>query len=102
MSTFQLTKKNNNTYFAEGDLTFFTINKKTIQSFEFLRSTDELCIDLTNIKHADSAGLALLIEWIKHSKLYQTNLSFINIPEQLLTLAKLSGFEIQESYANAK
>lgn len=94
MSTFKLTKKDNNHYLAEGDLTFFTINKKTIHSLEFLRSVDELCIDLTKINRADSAGLALLIEWIKHSKLYRTHLSFINIPEQLLILARLSGFDL--------
>ncbi len=100
MPSFKLIKKDNGNYFAEGDLTFFTINKKTIKSFEFLKSTNGLCIDLTKVNHADSAGLALLIEWIKHSKLYQSKLSFINIPEQLLTLARLSGFEINAYNVN--
>ena len=41
----------------------------------------------------DSAGLALMIEWLKISKKQHCTLSFINIPQQLQALAKISGID---------
>ena len=96
MSAFSLIKQSDESYFVEGDLTFFTLNKKTIKSFDFLNVTKKICIDLEKVTSADSAGLALIIEWIKHSKLHSTKLTFKNIPQQLLTLAKLSDLDLQE------
>lgn len=96
MSAFSLIKQSDDCYFVEGELTFFTLNKKTIKSFDFLNATKKICIDLEKVTVADSAGLALMIEWIKHSKLYNTKLTFKNIPQQLLTLAKLSDLDLQE------
>lgn len=96
MPIYNLIKQSNENYSAEGDLTFFTLNKKTIHSFDFLKSNPKICINLNNINSADSAGLALIIEWIKYSILYDTKLSFKNIPQQLLTLAKLSSFNLND------
>ncbi len=77
-------------------MTFSTLNKKTIKSFGFLNTTKEICIDLEKVTVADSAGLALMIEWIKHSKLLNSKLRFKNIPQQLFTLAKLSDLDLHE------
>lgn len=98
MSAFTLSKQTDSNYSLEGDITFFTLNKKTINAFDFSNSAEEICIDLANISSSDSAGLALLIEWIKRGKLNGTKLTFKNIPQQLLTLAKLSGIEIDELF----
>ena len=96
MPAFNLIKQSDGTYFVEGNMTFSTLNKKTIKSFGFLNTTKEICIDLEKVTVADSAGLALMIEWIKHSKLLNSKLRFKNIPQQLLTLAKLSDLDLQE------
>jgi phospholipid transport system transporter-binding protein len=94
MPTYSLVKQSDGNYSAEGELSFFSLNEKTIKSFDFLKSAPAVCIDLRQVSSADSAGLALIIEWIKHSILYDTKLSFKNIPQQLLTLAKLSNFDL--------
>jgi len=96
MSTFTLSKQLDNHYIIEGDLTFLSINKKTIPSFDFLKQANEIQIDLKKVITVDSAGLALLLEWIKQSKLYNTKLVFKNMPHQLLTLAALSGLDLNE------
>ncbi len=96
MPAFNLIKQSDGTYFVEGNMTFSTLNKKTIKSFDFLNTTKEICIDLEKVTAADSAGLALMIEWIKHSKLLNTKLTFKNVPQQLLTLAKLSNLDLHE------
>jgi phospholipid transport system transporter-binding protein len=85
----------------DGDLTFATIDKKSLKSFSFLNTSKEITIDLSRVSSTDSAGLALMIEWIKYSRQHRTQISFKNIPEQLLNLAKLSGFD-QTSHFSAQ
>ncbi|MFW5443320.1 MAG: lipid asymmetry maintenance protein MlaB [Methylococcaceae bacterium] len=96
MPTFNIIKQSDKSYCIEGELTFSSLNKKNIKSFGFLKTTKEVHIDLSKVSAADSAGLALMIEWIKHSKLYGSKLTFKNIPQQLITLAKLSSFDITD------
>ncbi len=80
-------------YIVDGDLTFATIDTKILKSFAFLNATKHITIDLGRVVCTDSAGLALMIEWIKYARHHRTQLVFKNIPEQLFNLAKLSGFD---------
>ncbi len=77
----------------EGDLTFSTINKNTSKIMDKLLTPHDISIDLKKVKAVDSAGLALIIEWLKTAHSRGINLNFINVPKQLLALARLSGFE---------
>jgi len=92
-------KKSSGYFVIEGDLTFATIDQQTLKSFSFLKTAKEITIDLGSVPCTDSAGLALMIEWIKYSRHNRTQLSFKNIPEQLLNLAKLSGFDQSSHFA---
>ncbi len=80
-------------FIIDGDLTFATINQKTIKSVAFLTTAKHITIDLGRVVSTDSAGLALMIEWIKYTRQHRTQITFKNIPDQLLNLAKLSGFD---------
>jgi phospholipid transport system transporter-binding protein len=46
----------------------------------------ELVIDLAQVERADSAGLALMIEWLKCARVAGCRLQFANIPDQVQTL----------------
>ena len=50
-------------------------------------------IDLAGVTASDSAGLALLIEWLSVAKAASRPLRFENIPSQLRQLARLSEVE---------
>ena len=50
-------------------------------------------IDLAGVTASDSAGLALLIEWLSVAKSAGRTLRFENIPSQLQQLARLSEVE---------
>ncbi len=50
-------------------------------------------IDLAGVTASDSAGLALLIEWLSVAKGASRNLRYENIPSQLQQLARLSEVE---------
>lgn len=89
----QIIEESAGRFVINGDLTFTTIAKDTIKSLTFLASAKKITIDLGHVKNTDSAGLALMIECVKHARSNQTSLTFTNIPKQLHNLAKLSGLE---------
>jgi len=99
MSTLSLTEKSPGYYIVDGDLTFANIDKGTSKAFKFLKGMEIIYIDLATVKSTDSAGLALMIEWIKICQNSRIRLIFKNIPKQLHALAKLSGFDKNEYFA---
>ncbi len=75
-----------------GKLTFAAINRKTPIT---LKPADDNSLNL-NFEHvdaSDSAGLALIIEWLKSAHNKQISLHLQNLPEQIISLAKLSGVD---------
>ena len=50
-------------------------------------------VDLAGVTQADSAGLALLIEWVAVSRSAGRELHFRAVPSQLLAIARLAGVE---------
>lgn len=80
-------------FIIAGDLTFSSIGKDTVKSMAFLSSAKEVILDLSKVGLTDSAGLALMLEWIKYARSKRSHVVFKNIPEQLRNLAKLSGLE---------
>ncbi len=93
MSQLQLIDKGAGYFLVDGDLTFSTIGKKTVKSLEFLSSAKEITLDLSGVVTTDSAGLALMIEWVKYARGNRIQVTFKKIPQQLLNLAKLSGLD---------
>jgi phospholipid transport system transporter-binding protein len=86
-------------YLVDGDLTFATIDKRTVKALAFLTAHKEITIDLAGVGNTDSAGLALMIEWIKYCRAKRTLIRFSNVPKQLLSLARLSGFDQDAHFA---
>ena len=77
----------------EGDLTFSTIDEHTAKIMANLLTPHDITVDLRQVEESDSAGLALIIEWLKIARSRNIILVFTNVPEQLQALAFLSGFE---------
>lgn len=67
---------------------FFSTNRDL-----FSQGDHDLHVDLDGITRADSAGIALLIEWRRQAKAQKRTIRFYNIPSQLLSIARLSGVE---------
>ncbi len=99
MTQLNIVDKGAGYFVVDGDLTFATIDIKTVKSFLFLNTAKLITIDLALVICTDSAGLALMIEWIKYARQHRIQLIFKNIPEQLLNLAKLSGFDKTNYFA---
>jgi phospholipid transport system transporter-binding protein len=50
-------------------------------------------LDLGGVGRADSAGLALLVEWSRQARRGRTALRFVNVPAQIRSLARVSHLE---------
>jgi phospholipid transport system transporter-binding protein len=100
MNKLTINKEKPGYYIVDGDLTFSAMDKKTVNSFAFLTGHKEITIDLGGVGNADSAGLALMLEWVKLSRSRKMSLRFRNIPQQLLNLAKLSGIDKLSYFIN--
>lgn len=99
MAQLTLVEQSPGYFTVEGNLTFASIDQQTLKSFKFLKGIDRICIDLAKVGTTDSAGLALMIEWIKHSRMIRAQLWFKNVPEQLQALARLSGLDTTEYFS---
>ena len=93
MSRLTIQEQEPGRFIIDGDLTFSSIDKNTVKSFPFRKTAKQLTFDLKRVKTTDSAGLALIIEWIKYTQKNNIQLLLENIPEQLLSIARLSGVE---------
>lgn len=93
MSGFVLIDQGDGRFAITGDLTFATIGRQAAKSLAFLRVTQQVTVDLAQVNNADSAGLALMIEWLKFARSHQTQLLFLHIPKTLLNLASLGGLD---------
>ncbi len=58
-----------------------------------------IAVDCAGVPKADSAGLAVLIEWRRWSRQHGRHLRFVNLPAQINAIAHLS--EVSEVLADA-
>ena len=73
-----------------GELGFDTVNGLLQQSRDtlFADASARLELELGGVTRVDSAGLALLIEWMRMARSGNQAIYFHNLPEQLLAIAR--------------
>jgi len=76
-----------------GELTYTTVNRVLTESVTLFESIPSLKIDLSAVTKSDSAGVALLVSWLRSAKQAGKQLVFSNIPEQMLIIADISGLD---------
>jgi len=76
-----------------GELDFQSVPIIWERSREMFDSSDSLVVDLEGVVRCNSAGLALLIEWMRYAKSYEKRISFHHIPEQMREIAEACGVD---------
>jgi phospholipid transport system transporter-binding protein len=76
-----------------GDLGFQTVIEALEQSKEHFAPHSIIEIDLAGVQRADSAGLALLLEWVNWARGSAREITFRNIPAQITSIAEISEVE---------
>lgn len=75
---------------VSGPLTFDTVADAAIASQKLFADRQAVDMDLSGVTASDSAGLALLIEWISRAQRDHCRLSFSRVPGQVMAIAKIS------------
>jgi len=82
------------TYEITSPLTFDTVADLLDLSADWWKAPeDTIQIDLKSVPKADSAGLALMVEWLEQARRAGRRAVFTNIPAKLQDLIRVSGLQ---------
>jgi phospholipid transport system transporter-binding protein len=94
MSRAQIDAAGSGTIHVSGELTFSTVTALNGHAEKlFASQSGDLTIDLGGVNRADSAGLALLIEWLRWARQHGVALRFRHMPTQMRTIAAVSDLD---------
>lgn len=92
MSKTKIQKINNNQYNLIGQLNAETVPELLAHTPIFTQpQTNPVIIDLKAVKHSSSAGIALLLEWLRQANKNKVELQFTNMPVKMKAIAEICG-----------
>jgi len=74
-----------------GELDHTSAAQLLLQGERAFAGQPAVAVDLGGVTQSDSAGLALLIEWVAVSRGAGCDLRFRSVPSQLMAIARLAG-----------
>ena len=80
-------------YRLAGELNFNSVPALAGRSGELFHEPGEVRVSLADVTRADSAGLALLVDWLREARRRGRRIAFTHVPAQLLALARVSGVD---------
>jgi phospholipid transport system transporter-binding protein len=75
---------------VSGRLTMDSIGASFAEAMQPLEGKDWK-VDLAQVEAADSAAVSLLLGWLRNAQKHEAKLTFINVPDNLRSLAVLYG-----------
>ncbi len=78
---------------VSGELSFDNVPALLRESVEHFEAGKALEIDLGGIVRADSAGIALLLEWTRRARCAGKTIRFLRVPTQMLSIIEVSDLE---------
>lgn len=76
-----------------GTMGFATVTRILERSKELFDDLPVIELDLSGVTSGDSAGMALLLEWINWARAYQREIRYIGVPAQIRAIARISEVE---------
>lgn len=93
MSEFTIEDHGDGRFAVSGELTFDTAEKLLKASETMFDDHTQLEIDLAEVTASDSAGLALLLEWVTWANHSVREIRFTGMPEKILAIARTTEVE---------
>lgn len=93
MSEFDLEDLGDGRYRLQGEMTFQTCGKILRKSEPAFEEHTRIEVDLSGVTRTDSAGLALLLEWITWANHTVREIRFKDVPERIDAIAKVTEVE---------
>jgi phospholipid transport system transporter-binding protein len=75
---------------VSGDLVFSTVGGLLERAGPMLATARNPVVDLASVVNCDSAGLALLLEWVAVGARAGKRVRFLNLPQAMAGIARLS------------
>ncbi len=88
-----LKRREDGCFILSGTLTFKTVPVIWRQGLDLFGEAPSLMLDLSAIKRSDSAGVALLVEWMRFARSHNKPISYINMPQQMLAIVRASSLD---------
>ncbi len=88
MSNYTLEDNGEGKFTLAGEMTFKTVESILDASEKPFAEHTRLEVDLSGVTRSDSAGLALLLEWITWANHTVREIRFTEMPERVLAIAK--------------
>ncbi len=88
VSKFDLEDLGEGRFALKGDMSFVTAERILQASEEPFEEHTRIEVDLSGVERADSAGLALLLEWITWANHTVREIRFTHMPDRILAIAK--------------
>lgn len=88
-----LSRREDGCFILSGALNFQTVPMVWQQGLDLFNEAPSLVLDLQQVSRSDSAGLALLIEWMRFARQQNKPISYINMPTQMLAIARASSLD---------
>ena len=93
MSEFTIEDHGDGRFAVSGELTFDTAEKILKASEEHFEEHTQIEVDLSEVTASDSAGLALLLEWVTWANHSVREIRFAGMPEKILAIARTTEVE---------
>ena len=77
-------------YRVTGDLDFTSVVPLVLEGERVFTASPRVRIDLQGVGQANSAGLALLLEWLEQAKRRDQHIELVNLPESLARIARIT------------
>jgi phospholipid transport system transporter-binding protein len=75
---------------VSGRMTMDTIGASFVEAMQPPEGKDWM-VDLAQVEAADSAAVSMLLSWLRNAQRHEAKLTFVNVPENLRSLAELYG-----------
>lgn len=85
-----ITREESGRYAVVGPMTL-PLAKQLLDAGRKVFDRNDAVIDLQRVQEVDSTGLAIMLEWMRSAQRHNHRLSFINIPDNLKSLADVYG-----------
>lgn len=93
MADAQLVENDDGSWLLQGELGFTQVPAVLQHAGVNMLGKKQLTVDLKGVSRADSAGLAMLVEWLRESEAAGNTIKFVNVPAQLLSIARVCGLD---------
>ncbi|MGF1804479.1 STAS domain-containing protein [Aliivibrio sifiae] len=93
MSDVDLCESNSDEIYFKGALDRETVPNIWNKLTQWKPNITQVKVDLTHVNRIDSAGVVLLLHLIEHAKKQNCHIMLAFVPDQLVTLIKLSNVE---------